>query len=210
MDFISSAVVLWRFFAPYTVSQEVENRLARREKRASIAISFILFLLGFAVFVAAADDFSRGQEETEHLQSILGISIISIFVFGILAILKFHYSVRLSSPSLYKDGVCSLIGTVLAIALFVNTLIVKDNPQIWWLDPLVSMVAGVIAMVYGLYGVCMARIKEKLPICSIRWWFTSQGSKTDAEDTGDRPGPEHFTGSGVEMPEKDDDEGDIV
>lgn len=202
MDFLSSAVVLWRFFAPNNVSQELELKLLRREKRASIAISIILVLLGVSVIIAAADDLSRGQENPQQQQAVVGISFVSILIFGVLAVLKFHYSVRLQSPSLYKDGVCSLIGTILAIGLFVNTLIIESAPDAWIIDPIVAAGAGIGAIIFGMYGVIVAIVREKLPIWKCSWWFTSQGDVKGGEGQN-RPGPEHFRSSGTAALEVD-------
>lgn len=223
VDFLSSVVVLWRFFAPSSISEELEHKLRGREQRASILISFILMLLGIAIIVAGADDLKRGEEdEVEKLNAVIGISFFSIIIFGVLAVFKFQYSVRLNSPSLYKDGVCSLIGTILAIALFMNSLIIESAPDAWWIDPLVAIIAGAGAITFGLYGICMAYFRDKLPLCSCRWWFASHGSGkeepgVDDDDGGggddsNRPGPEQFDGteSGVQMAAKDEGEGEII
>jgi divalent metal cation (Fe/Co/Zn/Cd) transporter len=104
---------------------------------------------------------------------VLNISFTSIFVFGALAIIKFQYSKKLKSPSLYKDGLCSLLGTILASALFVNTFIIEKYPQRWWLDPVVSILCGVAAFGIGVQAVWVA--SRVLPIFSAQWWLVSQG-----------------------------------
>lgn len=114
VDFLSSVVVLWRFFAPTTVDETLERKLRQREQRASVAISGILVLLGLFVLGAAIADYAQGAEDVAelNLRWVRALSFLSLFVFGILSALKFRYSNRLDSPSLYKDGICSLIGTV--------------------------------------------------------------------------------------------------
>jgi hypothetical protein len=62
VDFRSSAFVLWRFFAPYELDDALQVKLQRREKRASIAISFIFDLLGLSIIVTASFVISRGEE----------------------------------------------------------------------------------------------------------------------------------------------------
>jgi divalent metal cation (Fe/Co/Zn/Cd) transporter len=141
VDFLSSVVVLWRFYCPHS-DPELEKRLARREKRASIAISLILGLLGIGILGAAIDDILKGAEDTEKLRLVLIVSSVSIIVFGVLTVIKFHYSGMLQSASLHKDGICSLIGTVLSAALFSNTLIIDNVPGAWWIDPLVALLVS--------------------------------------------------------------------
>jgi divalent metal cation (Fe/Co/Zn/Cd) transporter len=211
VDFLSSVVVLWRFFAPSKIDDALEAKLHCREKRASIAISFILVLLGLAVIATALDDLSRGQEDPDQLKDVVMVSFVSIFIFGILSVFKFKYALILESPSLYKDGICSLIGTVLSGALFVNTLIIDTVPGVWWIDPLVAIGAGNAAIVIGGRALWAARYKDNLPIFTFSWWMLSQGDGSD-ERSGRPLGPEDFpenkdaNGNAIEMPQANNDE----
>lgn len=195
VDFLSSAVVLWRFFAPTSVDSALEAKLAKREKRASMAISMILIFLGFYVIVASIDDFAKGQEVAHDMQLVAGVSFLSILVFGMLSALKFRYSKVLDSSSLYKDGICSTIGTICAIGLFLNAVIIGKNPGAWWIDPTIALLAGIFAILYGCYGVWHAMAVEKIPICSCSWWAMSDGDT----DTGKKPEVELKASKSVEQ-----------
>lgn len=173
VDFFSDAVVLWRFYAPHQLDEALEAKLRGREVRASVAISFILILLGFQVIIAASSDFAKGQQEEAGKEAAIAISFFSIPVFGTMALLKFRYAKALESESLYKDGICSLIGAVLAVALFLNTLIIHNSPNAWWLDPVIALIAGFLALFYGIYTVHVARSREKHAIFSLAWWNAS-------------------------------------
>jgi divalent metal cation (Fe/Co/Zn/Cd) transporter len=179
VDFLSSVVVLWRFYCPGKVTAEQEELLKKREKRASIAISFILIALGISVISAAVDDLVTGAENEYELQLVIATSFVSVFIFGSLMCIKFQYAEKLDSASLYKDGICSAIGCTLAVALFVNTLIVERYPDIWWLDPAVAIVCGAGALLIGLQAVIVASCMQRLPIFSLKWWMTSQGDGLD-------------------------------
>uniref|UniRef100_A0A7S1UYQ0 Cation efflux protein transmembrane domain-containing protein n=1 Tax=Grammatophora oceanica TaxID=210454 RepID=A0A7S1UYQ0_9STRA len=178
VDFLSSAVVLWRFYCP-ELNPEIEKKLAGREKRASISISIILGLLGIGIMIAAIDDFTQGMEEEKQLRLILGVSVVSILIFGCLAVFKFHYSILMNSASLHKDGICSLIGTILSAALFINTLIIKHIPDAWWVDPAVAMGCGIASICIGIHSIVVAYFVQGIPIFSVNWWFYSQGDGTD-------------------------------
>ena len=154
-----------------------------REKRASIAISVILGLLGIGIIATAVDDFTEGMEDFSQLRALLAISISSILVFGRLSLVKFHYSVLLKSASLHKDGICSLIGTILSTALFINTLIINRIPEAWWIDPAVALGCGIASLAIGTHAVSYAMCIQKIPVCSWNWWMFSQGDGTD-EITG--------------------------
>ena len=175
---MSSVVVLWRFFCP-DLTPEVEAKLQAREKRASMAISFILGLLGIGIITTAIDDFTNGMEDFSQLRALLSIAVVSFLIFGLLTIIKFHYALLMSSASLHKDGICSLIGTIMSGALFINTLIIKHVPEAWWIDPAVALGCGIASLAIGCYAVFYASCVQKIPICSYKWWMYSQGDGTD-------------------------------
>jgi hypothetical protein len=176
VDFISSAIVVWRFFAPGDLTPALEEKLHRREQRASIAISIILTILGIGVIIVAIDDFAKGEEELSSLQNtVVGVAALSIIVFGTFVAFKFQYSAKLDSQSLYKDGVCSLIGTIMAVAMFVNGLLLKVSTGFWWIDPIVALVAGLGAIWFGLLGPqesVFSSYKAGVPIFNMGWWST--------------------------------------
>jgi len=200
VDFLSSAAVLWRFFAPSNnITKELEAKLQAREQRASVAISFVLVILGVATLVTAVSDASRGQEEPEQQTAALAISLVSFFLFGALTVVKFRYAKVFQSPSLYKDGICSAVGTVLSASLFLNTLIIVQAPGAWWIDPVVAILCGFGALVYGIWTLYTACRTEGLPIFSVRWWFLSHGPQGEAAAAEEEKGmesaePKPFTG----------------
>lgn len=175
VDFCSSVVVLWRFFAPRKMTKDHERTLKRRELRASMLISFILVLLGLAVIATSSYDIAMGQVKEAEIDAVIYIAMTSFFICGILTIFKFHYSNKLNSESLYKDGVCSLIGTILAAALFVNTLIIKSRPEIWFLDPFVAMICGFAALYIGIHSIFISFWYKRVPLFSLSWWVMSRG-----------------------------------
>lgn len=209
VDFLSSVAVLWRFFAPASLDENVEEKLHRREKRASMGISLVLIILGIAVFFSAVYDYSQKEDDPDDLDGIVGLACVSIFLFGSLTAFKFHYANILESPSLYKDGLCSLIGTVLSGTLFINTLLIQEYPGVWWFDPTVALLCGAGAFVLGVRHVQEARVKENIPIFTLSWWFTSQGTKETASGHGETEMPN--SGGGTPAPAAEASEGgDLV
>mmetsp|Transcript_58901 Transcript_58901/g.65988 ORF Transcript_58901/g.65988 Transcript_58901/m.65988 type:complete len:281 (-) Transcript_58901:1588-2430(-) len=175
VDFLSSVVVLWRFYAPGKVTKEREKILKRRELRASMAISFILVLLGMSVIATSSFDIAGGTVNENEMDVMIYIAITSFLLFGTLTVFKFKFANVLNSESLYKDGVCSLIGTILSAALFANTLIIKAKPEIWWLDPFVAMICGFAALFIGIHSIFVSWKHRRVPICSLSWWLMSRG-----------------------------------
>jgi len=176
VDFLSSVVVLWRFWASGKMTKEREKILKRRDLRASMAISMIMIVLGMGIMATSSYDIAAGPEANAHdLEVVLAMSGTSVFVFGFLSLFKFQYANALSSESLYKDAVCSLIGTVLGAALFTNTLIIRRKPEIWWLDPGVAMICGFTALFLGFNSMYSAWKIRRVPIFALSWWMMSRG-----------------------------------
>lgn len=183
VDFFSSAIVLWRFFMP-DATPAMEAKLKSREKRASIGISIVLALLGGGTIITSAEDFGAGKEDYEDIFALYYVAFISMLVFGFLAWIKFHYGAKLESPSLKKDGVCSAIGAALAAGVFGNTVLtMSSNGDLWWMDPLFSLICGIGALVFGLYGIFKAYVRDGHPICNMRWWIYGESSLPPSNTT---------------------------
>jgi len=199
VDFISSAIVVWRFNRPGSGDDsERKALLEAREKRADVAISMILLLLGVGSIVAAILDFQKGHEldEDKHLWSLYYLAFSSLLIFGGLAMCKFRFADALKSQSLYKDGVCSLIGATLALSLFFNTVLnLSTDGMLWWLDPVVAVACGVGSLFYGLYSIYVPYVKEGLPIFSCSWWIYSD--KRDTSTTPNDPQHDHGDDSAI-------------
>ena len=42
-------------------------------------------------------------------------------------------------------------------------------------DPLVALLCGIVALLMGLYSVCVLWRVKRVPICSCSWWLMSRG-----------------------------------
>lgn len=164
-----------------------------------MAISFVLVLLGISVLAAALDDLSKGEETEKEMNVVIALALIGIFIFGTLTIIKFHYAQKFDSSSLQKDGICSLIGAVLASGLFATTLIIERVPSLWWVDPVFAMLCGVAALGLGGKSIFIAKFVDNTPIFTLQWWLLSQGSGIDESDIETEGGTKV-----VEMTENED------
>jgi len=181
LDFLSSAVVLWRFYKPGKTEERIEL-LKKREKRASVAISIIIFFLGIAVAIMAMVDFTEPNVDHGDHNSLLLFSGVSFLVFSVLTVMKFKMATALDSRSLRKDGICSLVGTILSFALMLTTLITLGNESLWWIDPLIAIICGMACLVFGLRSVVLQSYEKGIPIWSPRWWIFSRDTR-DGNDT---------------------------
>lgn len=194
VDFFSSAIVLWRFNDNNDDNNnDIHNndhndqKSIKREKRASIGVTIVLTFLGFIGLITSIEDLNRGPMEIYHdaaEKTILVISFLSFVIFGILAKFKFHYAKILHSPSLRKDGLCSLNGCVLGFTMFFSAMVTISSEEgssngWWWLDPVVAFICALGAFGYGWYGIHKAWVKDGYPIFSYQWWLYGGGKERD-------------------------------
>lgn len=184
-DWLSSVIILWRFWASGEMTKDRERTLKRREVRASMAISMMLMVLGVAIVGTSSYDMNIGPGIGHESDIVFFMAGTSIFVFGSLSIVKFQYASGMGSEALYKDGVCSLIGTILASSIFTNTLLIRKRPDIWWLDSCAGMICGFAALFIGFHTIFVAW-KRRVPILSLSWWMMSRG---DGKRYNRRPPP---------------------
>ena len=143
-----------------------------------MAISVVIGILGLFVLGVAIYDFTQNDDE-QDFALLFAISFVSIVVFGILTIVKFKYARALDSPSLYKDGICSLIGTSLSGSLLVTTAIIEEIPEAGYIDPVVSLLVGLTAIVYGFRAI-IRLVMDGVPIFHPEWWI----GKKEVDDAG--------------------------
>ena len=145
----------------------------------------VIGILGLFVFSIGIVDMMKRDRDTD-LSLLFTISFVSVIVFGALTIVKFKYSNELDSPSLYKDGICSLIGTCLSASLLLTTAIIDHAPNAWVLDPIISIIVGISAIVYG-FKVILKYIKNGVPIHHVDWWYTREEDANNNQELPELP-----------------------
>ena len=197
VDFCSSLVVLWRFFAP-TLTEADEVRLQSREERASMGISVLLVVLGIFVMTTSLVDASRGPEDVYQYALVATLALLSSLAFGVLTWLKLRFAKRLQCcESLRKDGICSLIGTTLSgVMVFTTVLADMYDNAVWWIDPLMAFLAGMVAIYLGGQALYVAMVVHHKAIYSLAWWWTAQ------HDGDDGYSADRDANDGISMQEK--------
>ena len=162
----------------------------------------VIGLLGLFVFSIGIVDMMKRDKDTD-LSLLFTISFVSILVFGSLTIIKFKYANDLDSPSLYKDGICSLIGTCLSASLLLSTAIIDRAPGAWYIDPIVSLIIGVGAIVYG-FRVVFKMVQSGVPIFHRDWWVTKKDDANQELPEVQKSGIADYEG-GTAAEEKNDE-----
>jgi divalent metal cation (Fe/Co/Zn/Cd) transporter len=144
-----------------------------------VALSIIIGILGLFLICVGVLDLLVLEKDSELDLLFIG-SLISIISCGALAIIKFKYAADLNSQSMYKDGICSLIGVCLSGSLLLTTAIIESFPAAWYIDPIASLVLGVVATVYG-FKLVIDMVLSGVPIFKRDWWNTNEAAPFENE-----------------------------
>lgn len=68
-----------------------------------------------------------------------------------LGYIKYEFSLQLQSSTLYKDAICSLIGSVMCvIVIFAAFFEYLEVPDAWMMDPLAALLIALILLGEGV------------------------------------------------------------
>ena len=157
VDSFSSMLVLWRFWGGGMEGSPSEDDLETREKRASVGIAFSFILLAVIVGGIASAHLAR-EEAPDALALLIGLSLPCVLIFFVLGLVKMYVGVKLDSPSMKKDAVCSLCGAVLSAGTTLGAIMMLSGADSWWFD---SVVAVVICMGLFVYA-CVVLIRNAM------------------------------------------------
>ncbi len=132
---LSGAVIVWRFSAKNTISEEAEEQT---ENLAVRLVGYTFIVLGAYILYESASKLIAREAPEPSLFGV-GIAIASIIVMSILYRLKLRTGEAIGSQSLVADSketlACSLLSVTLLIGLGLNFLL-----GWWWADPVAGLV----------------------------------------------------------------------
>lgn len=140
LDMLSSIIVIWQYLTPHYSFA--------RERAACILLGLFFILSAIAIISKAMDDLIVRESPTwiPVLIILAGVGAAACFL---LAVIKFILAKRLGSLSLVLDGINSLISSFCAVAIIVSDLVYDSNPEVWYMDAVLSTVAALIMLLVG-------------------------------------------------------------
>lgn len=145
LDFLTSMVVLWRYFG--NVGSVYSYG---RERLACILLGLLFVISSVCITVKATYDFMAGGRP-ERPVTLLHLFVISTTVCSVLAIVKLFLGYKLESRAVVTDGVNSLFGAIMGGAVLASIEVYKMKPNVWYLDSVVSMGLAVLCVLYGVW-----------------------------------------------------------
>ncbi|KAL1434356.1 hypothetical protein MTO96_011977 [Rhipicephalus appendiculatus] len=140
LDMLSSIIVIWQYLTPHYSFA--------RERVACMLLGLFFILSAVAIISKAMDDLIVRESPTwiPVLIILAGVGAAACFL---LAVIKFILARRLGSLSLVLDGINSLISSFCAVAIIVSDLVYDSNPEVWYMDAVLSTVAALIMLLVG-------------------------------------------------------------
>lgn len=181
VDSFSSGLVLWRFWGGGKAGSPSEEELELREKRSSIGIAIAFMVLGFVVGGVASSHLAH-ETEPDKLTALLSLSIPSVPIFGVLGLAKLYVGTKIDSPSLKKDGICSVCGSGLSLGVSIGGLLLLGGADAWWLDGTIAVLVSLGLFGYGFYTLHKA-FEEGNKWWTAAFWSTPK-SRLEAKPIG--------------------------
>jgi len=172
IDFLSTLIIIWRFYPPKSVDVKSSiDALLNKEKRASVGVSFVMFLLGIQIVIISLVRFKKGNllfSNDIFDEITINAALPSVVLFGVLTMIKLHYANKLNSAALQKDGFCSAAGTILSLGIILEKIVSDMDQNIWYLDPLIALFVGLACLFIGARAMLLKN--RELPLLSLEWW----------------------------------------
>jgi len=137
---LASVIIIWRFTGTRTLSQTAEEQAHK-----AVAITFFL-LAPYIAYDALTALVARDHAQTSWLG--IGLSIASLIVMPILGVTKRRLGAQLASAATAGEGSQNLLCAYLAAAVLTG-LLANTAFGWWWLDPIVGLGIGALAVTEG-------------------------------------------------------------
>jgi len=187
IDLLSSIVIMWRFYAPRKnyLPERYLAMLKGREKRAQVAIAFIMIFMSLMLSVAALKEFKLEGELDQDLETrgksvLLIVSFPTACVYTWFAVVKYMCSIKMESHALMQDAYCSGFGAFLAGSSYINTHIISRNPDLWMLNPIAAFSVSAVSLLLGMMSLLRNKYQDA-PFCTLLWWITSPRNENEVE-----------------------------
>lgn len=140
LDMLSSIIVIWQYLTPHYSFA--------RERIACMLLGLFFIISAIAIISKAMEDLIVRESPTwiPILIILAGVGAAACFA---LALVKFVLARRMGSLSLVLDGINSLISAFCAVAIIVSDLVYDSNPEIWYMDAVLSTVAALVMLLVG-------------------------------------------------------------
>lgn len=149
LDFISSAILLWRYFGDLNCVYA-----HAREQIACVYLGALFEISGLAIIIKAISDTSSGAdpigEDSETTYELFYLAMAATVACIVLTIFKCSLYKTLRDNSILLDVINTVVSTVFAMSIVMSQALINFNRSFWYLDPVLSMILASFMVVFGL------------------------------------------------------------
>uniref|UniRef100_A0A6G1SEA4 Transmembrane protein 163 n=1 Tax=Aceria tosichella TaxID=561515 RepID=A0A6G1SEA4_9ACAR len=147
LDFISSAIVLWRYYGDLN-----DVYMHAREQIACIYLGALFEISAVGIIIKAISDIVSGIEievETPGYD-LLYLASAAVVACSILIAFKWSLYKTIRDASILLDVINSLISTIFAFTLCLMTVLSNFDSSFWYFDPILSIALALFMAGFGL------------------------------------------------------------
>eukprot|EP00179_Madagascaria_erythrocladioides_P009465 CAMPEP_0198326354 /NCGR_PEP_ID=MMETSP1450-20131203/13906_1 /TAXON_ID=753684 ORGANISM="Madagascaria erythrocladiodes, Strain CCMP3234" /NCGR_SAMPLE_ID=MMETSP1450 /ASSEMBLY_ACC=CAM_ASM_001115 /LENGTH=271 /DNA_ID=CAMNT_0044030315 /DNA_START=176 /DNA_END=991 /DNA_ORIENTATION=- len=132
-----------------------DERLSEYERVGARAESALFIAFALVALVDAVTQL-LAREKTRTSNAIIVVLFISAVQGLIQAVTEVILARRLESLLGQEDAVGALTGSLMSLAAGVTAVVVRTNPNLWWIDQILGMAFAVMLLCFGIYFACAA------------------------------------------------------
>ncbi|GFU24309.1 transmembrane protein 163 [Nephila pilipes] len=149
LDLLSSLIVIWRYFgSPYRPSSR------SREYKACISLGILFIVTGVGVIIEGIY-FLYEKDVPKWYTILIILAAVGCCACFIIAFAKYILGKKLSSETLILDALNSFLSGLFALVIIISDVAYLKNKDIWYLDPLLSIVLSVGLIAFGFRTLCV-------------------------------------------------------
>lgn len=148
LDFISSAIVLWRYYGDLN-----SMYMQAREQIACIYLGALFEISALAIIIKASTDMAVGPDA--NLEQTIGYDLVYLAAAAtvtctIVTVFKCSLYRTIRDESILLDVINTVISTVFAMSIIMSQALININPSFWYVDPILSIILALFMAGFGL------------------------------------------------------------
>jgi len=161
VDILGGIFIIWRFWGITTATDKDIVNLEIKEKQATVLVAMALILVSLLLYTLGIYHLATLEPPTKDYILLIFSGTLGACL-GVVAVMKFWIAHKLNSLALMESGVCNISGTVLSIGVIIASSVHLTHPEVWYLDPMFSLIVGCVVMIVAIHSLVKIR--------SYFWW----------------------------------------
>eukprot|EP00127_Corallochytrium_limacisporum_P006111 Clim_evm60s218 gene=Clim_evmTU60s218 len=152
LDICTTLILIWRFHLA-DVSVEYAKESQEKEAVGEVLIAFSFLASFLAVLAVSITEFQMGKS-THAFGQLVVIAGVSAGLTMLLVVAKYSLYRQIGETTIFQDMTSSMAVAITGLVVCIELAVVKDSPEMWWLDTVGGLIISSLTAMYGIYTLC--------------------------------------------------------